>query len=211
MNNLSNKQREIYRWITNFIINKGKSPIYQEIGEAFGIRSTNCVAQHLNALKKKRYIVWDKHRPRSIQLTREVSANKGIPVLGKVPAGALSEAIQNNEETLDFSRFFPDKSTFALKVYGDSMIDAGILDGDFVIVKPSPIVNNGTIGVVEINDEATVKYIYFKKNEVLLKPANKLFKKMVFDIRYDNIKIDGPVIGVFRLLNENCSLQRPIN
>lgn len=211
MSKLSKKQKEIYIWIKNFIIDNGKSPIYQEIGDAFGIRSTNCIAQHLNALRKKGFIDWDKHTPRSIRITKEVFAKKGIPVIGRVPAGTLSEAIQDYDETLDLSGFFSKERTFALKVYGDSMIDAGILDGDFVIVKPSPVVDNGTIGVVEINDEATVKYIYIKKNEVLLKPANKSFKKMVFDIRDGNIRIDGPVIGVFRLLDESYSLKRSIN
>ena len=207
MERLSRKQKDIYLWIRRFKAKEGQSPTFKEIGVAFKIHSSNGVSQHLQALRKKGYIDWSKHTPRSIRIINDISSHGSMPVLERIPAGPLSEDLLNHEEALDFSSYFERKDVFAFRVRGDSMIDAGIQNNDFAIVKLSPTVDNGAIGVVEINDEATVKYIFFKKNKIILKPANSTYKKMEFDIRRDNIQIDGPVIGIFRSLNNGFALK----
>lgn len=202
MRELSPKQEKVYEWLRKYNIENRQSPTFEEIGKAFGIKSLNGVSQHLKALREKGFITWKRHTPRSIRLIKETVYEKGIPIFGRTPAGGLLEAVQGNTGALDLNEYYPEKNVYALQVLGDSMIGAGIFDGDYVIIKHSSRVSSGSIGIVEINNEATVKYIHLQKDGVVLEPANPAYEKMYYGAKEYEIKIDGPVVGLFRVLND---------
>ena len=133
LDQLTKRQREVFEFIRDKIHNRGYGPTVREIGEAFHISSPNGVMCHLKALEKKGFITREPNMSRAITLSPETEEAKGLPLAGRIAAGVMHEAIEQDER-IDFGAMFAKKSQFVLQVSGDSMIDAQIADGDFVII-----------------------------------------------------------------------------
>ncbi|HET7629152.1 MAG TPA: transcriptional repressor LexA [Bacillales bacterium] len=204
MKKMSKRQNDILQFIKSEVLKKGYPPSVREIGTAVGLASSSTVHGHLDRLEKKGLIRRDPTKPRAIEVLDDdlnsnvrKSGSVQVPVVGKVTAGEPITAIENVEEYLPLpERFFSeDDNVFILNVVGDSMIDAGILDGDMVIVKQQPNANNGDIVVAMTEDyEATVKRFYKEKDHIRLQPENEALEPILLD----NVTIIGKVIGVFR-------------
>jgi repressor LexA len=204
MEPLTDKQQKIFKFIESRL-NNNDSPSQRQIAEHFGL-AQNSVFQLVSYLKNKGYLVSSGHH-RGLRLSKsyieQISRTKGIPLVGKVAAGEPILAEQNIDQYVDLSELLSgDDGCFLLKVTGDSMVDEGIMDGDLVLVEPAAKVDNGRIGVVLIDDEATVKKIYFEKNRIALKPANKAagYNTIYVKPGDKDIRIIGRVKGCFRLL-----------
>lgn len=194
---LTKRQQRIFDFIRNKIEDSGYGPTIREIADEMKYRSPNGVICHLTALQKKGLITRTSHKSRSIVLTDEVNEElNGFPMVGRVAAGALMEAYEQ-EERMDVAKLWPQKGTFVLEVDGDSMIDAQIASGDYVIVKKRHTASKGDIVVARTPDgEATLKYWFPEKNRVRLQPANKKMKP----IYSKTAKVIGVVTGVVRVL-----------
>jgi repressor LexA len=198
---LSRKQLEILSYIKNEIYKKGYPPSVREICDAVKLKSTSTVHGHLERLEKKGYIRRDPTKPRAIEV---LDSNSGIaakkelieiPIVGKVTAGLPILAQENIEDTFPVPvEFVGNSNAFMLVVKGDSMINAGIFDGDYVIVRQQPVAKNGDIVVALINDEATVKTYYKEKDYFRLQPENPYLMPIITK----ELSILGKVIGVFR-------------
>jgi repressor LexA len=196
MDQLTERQKEVYEFVRDKIRNRGYGPTVREIGEQFDISSPNGVMCHLKALEKKGLITREPNMSRAIQLTAEPIEERGLPLAGRIAAGVLHEAIEQDER-VDFDAMFnhKNKNLFALNVAGDSMIDAQIADGDFVVVRKQRTARDGQIAVVQTDEgEATLKRFYLEKNRIRLEPANPTMKP----IYVKNAKILGVVVGVVR-------------
>ncbi|MGI8384363.1 transcriptional repressor LexA [Robertmurraya sp. P23] len=205
MTKLSKRQVDILEYIKEEVKQKGYPPSVREIGEAVGLASSSTVHGHLARLESKGYIRRDPTKPRAIEILDldEVVSNipkyniVNVPVVGKVTAGMPITAIENVEEYFPLpERLAPaDEQVFMLEVMGDSMIEAGILDGDYVIVKQQQTANNGDIVVAMTEeDEATVKRFFKEKDYVRLQPENSSLAPIILR----NVSILGKVIGVYR-------------
>ncbi|RKY33616.1 MAG: hypothetical protein DRP68_01730 [Candidatus Omnitrophota bacterium] len=206
MENLTKRQKEILEFIKKTTFKKGVSPTFREIMQFFGFKSIKTVQDHIKALKRKGYIKKDPNKSRSIVLDDFSKALKDtirVPILGQISAGKPILAEENIEGYINLDKFLikHSKDIFALKVKGDSMTGAGILDGDYVIVKKQPTVENGSIACILIDNEATVKRFYKKENYIELKPENPDYKPIIKtrDTTTD-ILILGKVVGVFRTI-----------
>jgi repressor LexA len=197
LDNLTDRQKDVYEFIREKIQNRGYGPTVREIGEAFNISSPNGVMCHLKALEKKGIIKREPNMSRAIMLAAEPLDEKGLPLVGRIAAGVLHEAIEQDER-IDFGQMFSQKNMFVLEVTGESMIDAQIADGDYVIVRRQRTARDGQIVVCETEEgEATLKRFYMEKNRIRLEPANSTMKP----IYVRNAKILGVVIGVVRQIN----------
>jgi repressor LexA len=190
---MNERSREILNFIRSFGRDKGYPPTIREIGKAFGIASTNGVRYHLDILEKAGYI------QRRGRISRGTTTSSGaIPVLGRVAAGQPILAEQNYDGTLEPAQMFGDpQGLFALRVKGDSMIDAGIHSGDYVIVRQQEQATAGDMVVAMIDDEATVKYFRPRGQRVDLVAANPKYSPIVVEAGTD-FKILGVVRGVVR-------------
>jgi repressor LexA len=204
MEPLTEKQQKVLKYIESCLQRSG-SPSQREIAEHFGM-AQNSVYQLISYLKKKGYITTSPGH-RNLGLSKKyldkIKQSQGIPLVGTVAAGLPILAQENIQEHIDPGEIFGRADgMFVLKVSGDSMVDEGIMDGDFVVVRSDSEVTNGRIGVVLINDEATVKRVYIQKNRIALEPANKAagYKTMYIKKGSDNVRIIGPVTGCFRKL-----------
>lgn len=194
---LTKKQKAVFQFIREKIENRGYGPTVREIGDKFGIGSPNGVMCHLRALEKKGLITREPNRSRAIQISSEfLESEAGLPMCGQVAAGVLHEAIEQNER-IDFGAMFARKSQFVLEVTGDSMIEAHIADGDYVIVTKQRSAQPGQMVVAQTDDgEATLKYWFPEKSRkrIRLQPANSKMKP----IYVKDAKILGVVSGVVR-------------
>jgi len=202
---LTERQREIYEFIVSMIREKGYPPTIREIGERFGISSTNGVRTNLNALVRKGYIRRKPFLSRGIELvglprgTAPYPEVREVPIIGRVAAGEPILAAENIEGSLTLNReLLPPGELFALRVRGDSMKGAGILNGDYVIARYQPYADRGDIVVAVIDDEATVKRYYPKDRWVKLLPENEAYDPIVVDTTYPGFRLAGKVIGLFR-------------
>ncbi len=201
---LTARQQEIYDFIAQVIRNNGYPPTIREIMVAFGIASTNGVRTTLTALEKKGYIRRTAMLSRSIELTDYQDASlsgdvREVPVIGRVAAGEPILATENIERTLAVdSGFVPRGNVFALKVEGDSMRDAGIFDGDFVLARQQESAHQGEIVVAVIGEEATVKRYYREGSQVKLMPENKAYQPIVVGKSSDSFRIAGKIVGLMR-------------
>tara|TARA_B100000809_G_C15091510_1_gene513366 strand:- start:210 stop:812 length:603 start_codon:yes stop_codon:yes gene_type:complete len=194
MDQLTKRQRSVYEFIRDKIQNRGYGPTVREIGERFDISSPNGVMCHLKALEKKGLITREPNMSRAIQLTVDPTQVKGLPLAGRVAAGVMHEAIEQHER-VDFGGMFSKKNLFVLEVSGDSMIDAQIADGDYVVVKKQRTAQSGQMVVARTEDgEATLKYWYPEKNRIRLQPANAEMSPMYSK----NAQVAGVVVGVVR-------------
>lgn len=198
---ISTKQKEILEYLKSEIVNKGYPPAVREICEAVHLKSTSSVHSHLETLEKNGYIRRDPTKPRAIEiiddgfnLTRREIVN--IPIVGTVTAGQPILAVENLEGYFPLlSEFMPKKETFMLKVKGDSMINAGIFEGDKILVEKQPDAENGDIVVALIDDSVTVKTYYKENGYFRLQPENDTMEPIIVQ----NLNIVGKVIGLFRI------------
>lgn len=195
------KQREILECIKNEILNKGYPPAVREICEAVHLKSTSSVHAHLESLEKNGYIRRDPTKPRAIEiiddnfnLTRREVVN--VPIIGSVAAGQPILAVENIESYFPVpAEMMPNQEAFMLKVKGESMINAGIFDGDRVLVQKQQTAQNGEIVVALIEDSATVKTFYKETDHIRLQPENDALEPIIVT----DCTILGKVFGVFRL------------
>ena len=196
---LTKRQKEIFDFISKYASKYGYPPTVREIGKAVGLHSSSTVHAHLANLEKIGLLRRDPTKPRAIEVlvgrAKKAMRGPGLPLVGHVAAGEPILAEENIEEYLEVPDVIGgEMGDYILRVRGDSMIGAGILEDDFVVVRPAEVADNGEIVVALINDEATVKSFYKEKDRVRLEPANQAYKP----IRTTDAKILGRVVGVFR-------------
>lgn len=190
---LTTRQRAIYDFLKDKIQNRGYGPTVREIGTKFGIRSPNGVMCHLKALEKKGLITRESHMSRAIQLAEPLS-KMSLPLAGRIAAGSPLLAIEQSEQ-IDFSSLFNSDNHFCLQVTGNSMIEAQIADGDYVVVRKQRTCRDGEIVVALIEGEdATLKRFYKEPNRIRLEPANSSMQP----IYSSRVEIMGVVTGVIR-------------
>jgi len=194
---LTQRQQDVLDFIRDRIESRGYGPTVREIGLQFGISSPNGVMCHLKALEKKGLIIREPNMSRAIQLSPEFEERKGLPLLGQVAAGQMHEAIEQ-DEWVDFGTLFNKRDMFALQARGDSMIDAQIADGDYVIVRKRKTADRGQMVIARTEDgEATLKYWFPEKNRIRLQPANPSMSP----IYTRDAQVVGIVVGVVRSYN----------
>lgn len=225
MQKLTARQQAVLDFITHSIDERGFPPTLREIGNHLGIRSTNGVNDHLRALERKGYLTREDMKSRTLRPTDRGrfsasprpgnksarhsseaasggdSRHDSIPVIGSVAAGALTEAIEHPEEDFPLppSTFPGNGELFGLKVRGDSMIEAGINDRDYVFVRKSDAVRRGEIIVALVGEEATCKYYYPEKDHIRLEPANSEMAPILIPKNdWQHSQVVGRVVGVFR-------------
>ncbi len=190
---LSEKGKRIYDYIRDCILNHGFSPTVREICEELGIKSTSTVHYYLKELTEEGYIMKDSMKKRTIKLPSSDSC--AVPLLGTVTAGLPITAIEEVEEYIPVPNLRGNSdSYFALHVRGDSMVGAGILDGDIIVVKKTPVCRNGDIVVALIEDEATVKRFYKEKGYFRLMPENPAYEPIIVE----EVTILGKVAALVR-------------
>lgn len=212
MKELTKKQQRILNFIQNYIEKYTYPPSYDEIAEFFKVRKPT-IFDHLNALQKKGYLERRTYRARTLVVKPDKALTGGggdkialgkqgfisIPILGKIAAGTPLLAVENLEGNLKIDRsIFKNTNSFALRVKGDSMIDAGINDGDLVIINMQPVVEQNEIAAVLLDDEVTLKYYRDNANAVILTPANKKYKPIVIRRGTKQVRVLGKVAGLFR-------------
>ena len=205
---LTGKRREILDFIAEHQREKGYPPSVREIGEAVGLTSSSTVHTHLTTLQRQGYLRRDPTKPRAIEVRYDARSGspierrpvRHVPLLGDVAAGTNVLAQESVEELLPLPEAFTgDGQLFMLRVRGDSMIEAGILDGDYVVVRQQEDADKGDVVVAAIpGDEATVKTFGRKGSKVVLRPANATMEPMVFDP--SDVRIYGKVVTVLRRL-----------
>ncbi len=223
MHTLTDRQLEVLRFIANEIEERGYPPTIREIGEALDIRSTNGVNDHLKALERKGYLTRDPVKSRALIPTNAAREQLGesrgnvipfrpgsgragshlveVPIVGRVAAGQPILAQERVEDTVQVDAFLlgTNKKVYGLRVQGDSMIGDGILPGDYVFVKKQIHAQDGEIVVAMIDDEATVKRVYFEGDRVRFQPSNpRMAPIYVRDADFKNTMILGVVVGVYR-------------
>ena len=202
-----NKVDETYKFIKNYVADKGYPPTIREICKGINIKSTSTIAYYLKKLEESNRIVKGSYKNRALQLiesVKTVPANEPvdefgslitIPVIGSIAAGTPILAEENHTESVVFSEhLFRGSNLFILKVRGDSMVNAGILNGDYVVINKQDIASNGEIIAIMIDGEATVKRFYKENNYFRLQPENSFMSP----IYTDHLEILGKVVGVIR-------------
>jgi len=202
---LTKRQQDILDFIEDFLGRRGYPPTLREIGNEFGISSTNGVRVNLAALEKKQYIIRRPWLSRGIELIqrpkiKETDTEIGyVPIIGKVAAGEPIFAAENIEGMLAIDdTFLPTKKVFALKVQGDSMKDAGIIDGDYVLARRQHMAEPGEITVFIIGDEITVKRFDSRGDKVMLIPENEAYETRIIKKNSPDLQIAGKVVGLLR-------------
>jgi len=201
---LTERQRQILDFILSEIHKKGYPPSVRDIGKAVGLSSSSTVHSHLSSLEEKGYIRRDSTKPRAIEVLdfreEEIglppSKIRSVPVVGQIAAGIPLLAQENIEDTLPLPVEMAGENTFILKVKGESMIGAGIFDGDYLVVRQQETAENGDIVVALIGEDATVKRFFKEKDGVRLQPDNPTMKPIITK----EIAILGKAISLFRLL-----------
>ena len=200
LDQLTKKQKAVFQFIRDKISTRGYGPTVREIGDKFEIQSPNGVMCHLRALEKKGLISREPNRSRAIQISDDfLESEAGLPLRGQVAAGLMHEAIEQDER-IDFGSMFAKKSQFVLEVTGDSMIEAHIEDGDYVVVTKQRTAQPGQMVVAMTEEgEATLKYWFPEKSKrrIRLQPANSRMKP----IYVKDAKVLGVVSGVVRKLH----------
>ena len=201
---LTRRQQEILDFIRGELHRCGYPPSVREIGEAIGLSSSSTVHSHLAALEAKGFLRRDPSKPRALEVLDFRETDRGIdygkisvvPLVGQVAAGSPILAAENIESTMSLPAELAGDNTFILKVRGESMIDAGVLDGDFVVVRQQQTANNGEIVVAMIDDSATVKTFYREPDRIRLQPENSAMEP----IYARDVTILGKVVALFRKL-----------
>ena len=195
MGKISKKQEEIFGFIKSFIDESGTPPSVREIGKAVNLSSPSTVQYHLNALIDAGYLEkGEANQKRTIRLAKKGSATAHVPLLGTVTAGKPILAVESIEDYIPVPINGKGKELFALRVRGDSMINASILDSDIVIVERTPVAENGDIIVALIEDEATVKRFYKENGHFRLQPENDNYEPIIVD----ELAVLGKVCALIR-------------
>jgi len=198
MDNLTDRQQAILDFLKAYAARHGYPPTFREIGEHFRF-GWAAARTHLKAIERKGFLKIIPSKSRGIELPDRHIPSEGrmIPVAGRIRAGQPILAYEDIESHIFVdSTMFPAEDAFSLMVVGDSMIEAGIYNGDYVVVKPQQTITNGQIGIALIGDEATVKRVYVRKGEVTLQPENSTMQPMTY--KADEVSIIGKVLGVIR-------------
>lgn len=197
---LTKRQQQIYEFIREKILSSSIPPTMREIGHRFSIASTNGVRDVLGVLEKKGYIRRQPYLSRSIELVEQpVVPAQAVPILGRVAAGMPLLAVENLDGHFAVDRsFLPTGEVFSLRVTGDSMIEEGIHDGDYVLVRKQDTARRGEIVVAVIGDEATVKKFYPQRGKVRLEPANPAYGPIIVEKNAPGFFIAGRVVGLMR-------------
>jgi len=204
---LTNKQKAVLNFIESWCEDKGYPPSIREIAKQIGVKSTNAVHNYLKILYRKGYLTREDMKSRTwrpvSKLTRQQKIS--IPVVGRIAAGTPVHSEENMLGTIGINKEIigTHENLFALKVTGDSMIEAGILDGDYVIVNPDAIISSGDIVAVMIGGESTVKFYFKERNTIRLQPANKKMAPIYLNFAKDSqieTTIAGKVVGIYRKL-----------
>ena len=200
---ITDKQREILEYMKKEILNKGYPPTVRDICEAVNLKSTSSVHSHLETLEKNGYIRRDPTKPRAIEiidenfnLTRREMVN--VPIVGRVAAGEPILAVENIESYFPIPmEYMPNAESFMLKVKGESMINAGIFDGDNILVQKCDDARNGDMVVALVEDSATVKTFYKEEDHIRLQPENDTMDPIIVP----DCQVLGKVFGVFRFFH----------
>jgi repressor LexA len=201
---MTDRQRQILEYIRAEVRRRGFPPSVREIGEAVGLSSSSTVHSHLAALEAKGLIRRDPTKPRALEILDHDDGRHGeplgrvhaVPLVGQVAAGTPILAAENIETTIPLPDELADDSNFLLKVKGDSMIDVGIFEGDYLVVRPQAVADNGDIVVALIGDEATVKTFYREPDRIRLQPENASMEP----IYSTDVTVAGKVVSLFRRL-----------
>ncbi|MFX0549029.1 transcriptional repressor LexA [Hathewaya histolytica] len=198
-NKQGSKQLEIYEYIKSQIQSKGYPPSVREICKSVGLSSTSTVHGHLSRLEQKGYIRRDPTKPRAIEILKESLIKKemvDIPIIGKVTAGQPILAVENIEDTFSIPLNYVknNKELFMLKVSGESMIDSGILDGDYAIIEKCNVAQNNDIVVALIDNEATIKRFFKENGYYRLQPENSTMEPIIVN----ECSIVGKLVGIYR-------------
>ena len=197
-NELTDAQNELYGWIKDYMKNFQHSPSIRQMMKAMGLKSPAPIQSRLKHLQDKGYISWQEGKARTLQIVDEII--EGIPILGSIAAGGLIETFDDVRENLDVSDVFKSKDIFALRVNGDSMIDACIADGDMVLIEPLNdlySLKNGTIVSALVPGLGTTLKYFFKRNgKVFLEAANPNYEPIILDD--DQLVIQGKLLAVWR-------------
>ena len=204
-------QRRILRFVHDTLAASGSAPSQEEVAAHFGYRSLNTVRQHLRLMERKGLVRLHHGKARGIQILRpEIvtpaeRTNPGVPLLGRIAAGQPIWAEENIEEHLDLSASFGDPDRlFALRVRGESMTGAGILDGDVAVLEKCHAVENGEIAAVRLGDEATLKRVFRRSDRVVLRAANPAFPEIVVNRDSgERLSIEGRFVGLLRLVGNH--------
>jgi repressor LexA len=197
---LTKRQKEIFDFIRRYAAKTGYPPTVREIGKAVGLHSSSTVHAHLANLEKAGLLRRDPSKPRAIELLigkakRAIRPEAGLPLVGQVAAGAPVLAEENIEEYLEIPNVIGgEEGDYVLRVRGESMKDAGILEGDYVVVRPADEATDGEIVVALIGEEATVKRIFREADHVRLQPENEAMEPIITP----DARVLGKVVGVFR-------------
>ncbi|MCU5783657.1 LexA repressor [Alcanivorax balearicus MACL04] len=195
---LTLRQQQVLDCIRDSQADTGMAPTRAEIAERMGFQSKNAASDHLRALERKGYIRLHSDRSRGIQLLESSLGDEDeLPVVGKVAAGTPIEAVENVQRTVPVPRgLFRQRPTYLLKVQGDSMVDAGIFDGDLIAVRKSETARSGEIVVARIGEEVTVKTLRLNKSDATLLPANEDYEPI--QVPADQLIIEGVFVGLIR-------------
>jgi repressor LexA len=196
---LTVKQKNVLGYIAQYMEDWGRAPSFDEIRSEFGFRSYNTVTSYLKTLELKGYIRLprEKNRKRAIEVISPVETKRfEFPLLGRVAAGKPIEAVEDVDTIQVPPSMLGSGEHFVLRVEGTSMVEEGILDGDFIVVRKQPSAENGETVVALINNEATVKKYYRKKKMVELRPAHAGMKSII--VKEGDLRIEGKVVGVIR-------------
>ena len=181
----------------------GHQPSRAEVAEALGYAFPSAVSKHVEALVRKGHMETDPALKRNVRLTDQgwnelgrTPAHFGVPVIGSIAAGVPILAVEQHDSYLDY--IVPSPGRFALQVRGDSMIDAGILDGDFAVIDSKKQVNNGEIGAVVVDGEATLKRVRIRSSSIVLEPANKKYKPLTINKNTGEFSLVGPLAFIYR-------------
>jgi len=199
---LTKRQREILTYVLDSMQQRGYPPSVREIGTALGLTSSSTVHSHLAALEKKGFIHRDPSKPRAIEILKDGASHPpkrvvNVPVLGRIAAGQPILAEENVEDVFPLPKdFVREDASFILRVRGDSMIDAGIHDGDYLVIRQQAIANNGEIVAAMIGDEATVKRFYRERDHIRLQPENSTMSPIIAR----DVTVIGKAVALIRRL-----------
>lgn len=195
---LTDRQREVLECIRQHLQDTGMAPTRAEIADLMGFQSKNAASDHLRALERKGFIRIHNDRSRGIQLLDAANWNDDeMPLVGRVAAGLPIEAVENVERTVPVPQgLFNQRPTYLLRVQGDSMRDAGILDGDLIAVRKTNMARSGQIVVARLDEDVTVKTLNIDKSTIFLMPANDAYEPI--PVAPDQLMIEGIVVGLIR-------------
>lgn len=203
---LTDRQTQVLQYIVDVLERHGAPPTVREIADRFGFASPGSVQRHLSALERKGFLTRRKGRARGIELNRDkvrrvLGLDDGIPLVGRVAAGRPIVAEENVEDILQMDGLFPrDMELFALRVEGDSMVEAGILPNDIVVVRPQPTAETGDVVAALVDDEGTIKRLSYQDGQPVLEPANASYRPIVSD----DTRVVGVVVGLVRQLRSSA-------